>query len=74
MVAYIGSKVMTDKVTSPLQKTHYASHPLRLIRNKINRLKRHIKRNAYLVAKKTKKGRFVKIDQQAINRLKALTK
>ena len=60
------------KKHSARQKEHYKAHFYKVFDNKIKRLERHIRRNAQMVAKKTKKGLFVKIDQQAINRLKSL--
>lgn len=60
---------------STLQKDHYKAHHFKLSGNKIERLKRHIKRNALEIEKKAarKHPRVINVDQQAINRLKALT-
>ncbi len=62
------------KHSSTKQKEHYASHKWRILSNKIARLQRHIKRNAYDVARKARRGHPILIDQQAINNLKTLTK
>lgn len=62
------------KRNSERQKQRYKEHPFKILSNKIARLRRHIKRNETMAKKKEKKGRVIKIDQQAINRLKSLTK
>ncbi len=58
---------------SEAQKNRYAAHKFRLAGNKIKRLKRHIKRNAYDIARKGRRGRVIKSDWQALHRLKELT-
>ena len=42
-------------------------------RNKLKKLRRHIRRNAKMVAKKASRNRIVKIDGQAVGALKRLT-
>ena len=55
---------------SPLQKEHYKAHYYKLPGNKIEKLRRHIRRNAYMIRKKASRG--IKRDQQAIDRLREL--
>ena len=43
------------------------------MKNKILKLRRHIKRNAYDVARKARRGRIIGIDKRAISALKRMT-
>ena len=60
---------------SPLQKAHYKAHPPKVLRNKLRRLRAHIKRNAYDAMRKLRRkpSRVVRIDNQAVSALKRLT-
>ena len=62
------------KRTSALQKAHYASHPFKLAKNKLKRLKRHVKRNAYDRKRKARRGTITLFDKQAIWNLQEKTK
>jgi hypothetical protein len=70
----MASKGLTKR-HSARQKEHYAAHRFKLEANKLARLKRHIRRNAREVAKKARRKlpRLIRIDKQAVNRLKALS-
>ena len=56
------------KKHSALQKQHYASHPHRILPNKIARIKSHLRRQA----RKVRQGR-IEWDKQAIKRLSVLS-
>lgn len=71
-MASSGSKGLSKR-HSARQKLRFQEHFHKVLKNKIMRLQRHVKRNARMVERKAKKGRVVKVDQQAINRLKAIT-
>lgn len=60
------------KRNSELQKAHYKAHYFKLADNKLKKLRRYIMRNLRQVEKKQKKGRQIAIDEQAVNRYKAL--
>ena len=75
-MASSGSKGNTKR-TSPLQKAHYETYRMIFKRrtNKIKKLKRRIRLNAKMIARKAKRKppRIVKVDRGAIAALKLLT-
>ena len=67
-------QVTKGKRNSARQKAHYKAHPAKILRNKLRRLRAHIRRNDYDVARKARRkpGRTIGVDKQAVNALKRL--
>lgn len=60
------------KRSSALQKKHYETHPFRIDRNRVKRLERHVRRNAYQIRKKARRGIFIAVDEKAASLLRRL--